>query len=139
MARAIGTWAGLYRLHPTGERGLWTYEPDPTYPLTYTAIDGKKYIIALIMDTDGATIPRIFWWLPGLCPYDWFEAAILHDALWEARYSGKLMTSFWRANRLLQEAIVAQGWSRALAWLMFWCVTLFGWYWWIAGERGTQE
>ena len=36
-------------------------------------------------------------------------------------------------------AIIACGWSPFIAWTAFLGVVLFGWWWWIAGERGTQE
>jgi hypothetical protein len=139
MSRVTGSWSGRFGLTTTNERGVWLYEPDANNPLTYTAADGKSYVIAAIMDTDGATIPRFMGVIPGLSKWDWPEAAILHDALWEARYSGKLRVGFCRSNRLLREAIVSLGWSRGLAWLVFCLVTVFGWWFWIAGERGEDE
>lgn len=139
MGRAVGTWTGRYTLTTTDVFGLWLYEPDEYDPLTYTAANGRRYTLGLIMDTDGATIPRPFSIIPGLSKWDWPQAAILHDALWESRKAGKLRTSFWRSNRLLQEAIVALGWSRILAWLVFWLVTLLGWWFWIQGEQGEEE
>jgi len=139
VSRAIGSWAGRFETVRTDKRGIRTYVPHATDPLRYTSTDGKTYTLKLLMDTDGATIPRPFGIIPGLSKWDWPEAAILHDALWEARYSGVLRVSFWRSNRLMQEAIVSLGWSRPLASLVFWLVTLTGWWFWISGERGVEE
>lgn len=129
---------GKYALEEIGYR-LWRYIPNPLDPLTYTANDGRRFVIDQEFETDGATSPRFLWSLPGLDPMDWPRAAILHDWLWTQRYSGTLIVSFKGSNRLLREAIRSLGWSRRVAWTAWVGVTLFGWVWWIEGERGTEE
>src|SRR5438445_9920454 len=77
-----GIFHGSYSLVEIGYR-LWRYIPDPNEPLTYTTADGRAIRIDAEFETDGATVPRFLWSIPGLDPMDWPRAAILHDWLWE--------------------------------------------------------
>jgi hypothetical protein len=129
---------GTYTLAEQSYR-LWRYIPDPNDPLTYTANDGRVFRMTEEFETDGATSPRFLWSVPGFDPMDWPRAAILHDWLWVQRYKGRLIVSFAGSNRLLREAICSLGWSRRVAWSAWAAVMLFGWHWWIQGERGTEE
>lgn len=129
---------GLYFLDEVGYR-LWRYVPDLIDPLTFTTSSGRRIVMDKMFETDGATVPRFLWSIPGLDPMDWPRGAILHDWLWELRYTGKLATGFIGANRLLYDAIRSLGWPRAIAWSCWLGCTLFGWFWWIKGERGTEE
>lgn len=111
--------------------GLWVYVSDPLNPLTIE-IDGRKFVLNESFETDGATIPRVFWWFPGLGPMDWPKAAILHDWLWEKRYTREVV-GFIESNNLLYKAIRSLGWSRFVAGSCWVGTTLFGWHWWIKG------
>jgi hypothetical protein len=129
-----GTFHGSYSLVEIGYR-LWRYIPDPDDLLTYTTSDGHAIRIDAEFETDGATVPRFLWSLPGLDPMDWPRAAILHDWLWELHIAGHPITGFFDSNRILEEAILALGWSRLLAFLVRHAVDLFGWPLWIHGEQ----
>lgn len=125
---------GDYALVEIGYR-LWQYVPNPIEPLTFTAADGRRYVMDKAFETDGASVPRLFWSLPGFDPMDWPKAAVLHDFLFEARYSGKLAAGFFESNRLLREALRDLGWNRVIAWTVHRTIDLFGWYFWLKGER----
>ncbi len=68
--------------------------------------------------TDGATVPRAFWWLfPPAGRY--FLAAAVHDYLLE--YEGN-----WReANRKFKDALLEQGVSRWVTYTMFSAVQVY--------------
>jgi hypothetical protein len=85
-------------------------------------------------ETDGATVPRFLWSIPGLDPMDWPRAAILHDWLWELHRAGRPVADFFDSNRILEEAVRSLGWSSILAHLVRRAVDLFGWLLWIHGE-----
>lgn len=126
---------GTFWLTETAQPRIDWYHPCVDNPLR--VIDELGRVLVTIdrpFDTDGATIPRVFWWIPGLAPFDWRKAAILHDWLWECRKSGRLQSNFATSNRLLRQAIVALGWSRPLAWIVWFFVTTCGWWWWLSGE-----
>lgn len=120
---------------------LWRYVPDVEDLLSYQTEDGNRFVFAREIETDGASVPRWtgLWSFPGLDPMDWPEAAILHDSLWEARKHGAIEVGFCGSNRLLREAIRSLGWPRRTAWLVWLAVTLFGWWYWLHGEHGTEE
>ena len=127
------TFSGSYCLIEIGYR-LWQYLPDPYDPLTYTTADGRVIVIDAEFETDGATVPRFLWSIPGLDPMDWPRAAILHDWLWELHRAGRPIAGFFDSNRILEEAVRSLGWSSLLAHLVRRAVDLFGWPLWIHGE-----
>jgi hypothetical protein len=127
--------SGRYALTEIGYR-TWLYVPDPEKPLTYLAADGRTFVLRESFETDGASVPRMFWVVPGLDPMDWPKGALLHDWLWECRKSGTLAAGFGESNELLAESLRSLGWSRGLAWVVKWSINLFGWLPWIRGERG---
>jgi len=45
---------------------------------TFTTNDGRVFKPGSFV-TDEASVPRLFWSVPGFGPDDWIEAAILHD------------------------------------------------------------
>jgi hypothetical protein len=124
---------GSYQLAEIGYR-LWRYIPDPDGPLTFTTRDGRVIVIDSEFETDGATVPRVFWSLPGLDPMDWPRGAILHDWLWERHHAGQPVAGFFESNRILQEAVIALGWSRLLACVVRRAIDLFGWAIWVKPE-----
>ena|SRR3990167_876936 len=131
---------GDYSLRPIpGMPREFAYHPDAADPLTYYSAGGRRIVMGRQFTTDGATTPFFVWGFRGFHQWDWAEAAILHDHLWEMRKSGVLTASFKRSNKLMQEAIVSLGWNRWIALAVFWAVTLFGWYWWLAGENVEVE
>jgi hypothetical protein len=59
------------------------YIPDPNDPLIYSR-PGKPAIPLERMFTDGGSIPRVFWSVPGFSPWAYGPAYILHDWLYNA-------------------------------------------------------
>jgi hypothetical protein len=43
-------------------------------------------IVPGMMITNGASVPRSFWHIPGLSPWDYAQAAVIHDWLFEAHH-----------------------------------------------------
>lgn len=130
--------SGFYSTSPAGYH-LDNYHPDPTEPLTFHSKAGQVIVIGERFETDGATVPRPFWSIPGLAPHDWPRAAILHDWLWELRYRSVPAIGFRESNRLLRQAIRCEGWPLVIAWLAWLGVTCFGWWFWYRGEIGRAH
>ena len=134
-----GYFTGRYYLDdPSDKARTFRYCPCPVMPLTYHAADGRVFAIDRHFETDGATTGRILGAIPGLGQWDWKRAAILHDWLWEQRRTGTLAANFWESNKLLEEAILALGWNRWIAFAARVGCTLFGWVWWLRGERSAR-
>src|SRR5438128_1100060 len=81
----------FYQRTPTGkfegklylewiEPNYFVYRPDAADPLVYTAADGTLVRPAL-MYTDGGSVPRPFWSIPQLGPWDFGPGYIVHDWL----------------------------------------------------------
>lgn len=104
----------------------WMYIPDQNNPLRYTSKNGMVITLNRPFITDGASIPKLLWSIPWLDPYVWFPAALLHDYLWELRYSGEALTDFKTSNILLKEACGTLNVPPFFQFLIYWSVTLFG-------------
>lgn len=59
------------------------YMPSKDDPLRFTTSD-RKVIEPRKMYTDGGSIPRLFWSVPGYSPWGYAPAYIIHDWLFEA-------------------------------------------------------
>lgn len=103
---------------PVSERCVRLLEP-----LEYVA-EGQKITVPAMFVTDGASIPRFFWWL-FLPMGKHFAAAIIHDWLY---YTGA--RSKFVADAIFCEAIKALGCSKFRQYAMFYCVLFFGWNAW---------
>lgn len=83
------------------------YVPSNTNPLRFTASD-KKVITPMKMYTDGGSVPRILWGIPGLSPWGYAPAYIVHDWLFEAHHQDNpdyRDITFDRSAELLAEGI----------------------------------
>jgi hypothetical protein len=82
--------------------------------------------------TDGASIPRLFWWIapPFAGPYA--SAAVLHDAL----YRSQVLTRD-EADRIFRLAMLESGVSAPMAWTFWASVRSFGWTTW--NYRSPQQ
>ncbi|MDB5531756.1 MAG: hypothetical protein JWO28_71 [Hyphomicrobiales bacterium] len=63
------------------------------------------------MHTDGGSIPRLFWGVPGFSPWGMAPGYIVHDWLFvqhRCRYDGYESVSFEDSARVLAEAIKTQ-------------------------------
>jgi len=89
---------------------LFVYRPDPTQPLTFTASDGTL-IQPQLMYTDGGSIPRLFWSVPHLGPWDFAPGFVVHDWLFlqhRCRSGHWQDVSFERSADLLAQALKTQ-------------------------------
>ena len=83
------------------------YIPSATNPLRFTASD-KKVITPSKMYTDGGSVPRILWGIPGLSPWGYAPAYIVHDWLFEAHHQDNPEyrdITFDRSAEILAEGI----------------------------------
>jgi hypothetical protein len=67
------------------EPDRFVYIPDRLDPLSFTT-PGRPPIVAGIMSTDGGSIPRLFWGVPGYSPWGYAPAYIIHDWLFLAHH-----------------------------------------------------
>lgn len=58
----------------------YVYRPHPTTPFTFTRSTGEVITPRAVV-TDGGSIPRPAWLVPGLDPWFYFPAYLIHD--WE--------------------------------------------------------
>ena len=61
--------------------------PNSYDPFTFTRFDGTR-IRPGTMHTDGGSIPRFFWGVPGFSPWGYAPAYIIHDWLFRAKQCG---------------------------------------------------
>lgn len=83
------------------------YIPSTTNPLRLTTAD-NKVITPAAMVTDGGSVPRILWGIPGLSPWGYAPAYIVHDWLFEAHHQGLpeySQITFERSAEVLAEGI----------------------------------
>jgi hypothetical protein len=66
---------------------LFLFVPYPADPLRFTTADGQV-LEPKPMYTDGGSIPRMFWWIPGYSPWGIGPAYIIHDWLFAAHHCG---------------------------------------------------
>jgi hypothetical protein len=92
------------------EPNQFVYLPDPDKPLRYK-ISETRSLEPQKMFTDGGSIPRLFWSAPGLGPWDFAPAYIIHDWLFEQHHCQKgnwQEYSFDDSAQILAEAIKTQ-------------------------------
>ena len=61
------------------------FVPDPANPLRFSSADGQVFE-PKPMYTDGGSIPRIFWSVPGYSPWGMGPAYVIHDWLFMAHH-----------------------------------------------------
>ena len=92
------------------EPNHFIFRPHPGDPLTYTTAANDK-IEPGTMYTDGGSIPRVFWGLPMLGPWDFAPGYIIHDWLFvqhHCKSAGWEKIDFPRSAQILAEAIKTQ-------------------------------
>ena len=92
------------------EPDYFIYRPDPEDPLVYIAADHTQVRPGL-MFTDGGSVPRPFWSIPQLGPWDFGPGYIVHDWLFHQHHCkdpGWEQVDFDRSASLLAEAIKTQ-------------------------------
>ncbi len=100
---SVGEFVGKFRLEWLGP-GRWRYWPDHVDPFAFRRASGQV-IIPEDMTTDGGSVPRLFWPLPGLSPWDYGPAFMLHDWEFFAHDQGMKTQTFEEVNLTLAEAI----------------------------------
>lgn len=83
------------------------FVPYPPNPLRFTTADGQV-LEPKPMYTDGGSIPRIFWWVPGYSPWGIGPAYIIHDWIFMAHHcsmAGYDQVHFEDSARILGETI----------------------------------
>jgi hypothetical protein len=83
----------------------YAYRPDPAQPFRFTRANGH-IIEPGTMVTDGASVPRVLWAVPGLSAMDYLPAALIHDWIFTDHHCNP--TSFWsfeEANDVLGEVM----------------------------------
>lgn len=87
-----------------GDRDYF-YRPDPAAPFSFTRASGET-VTPGEMHTDGGTIPRIVWSIPGLDPWKYIWAYLIHDWDYECRHADpSYPRSFEQVNDTLGEGI----------------------------------
>ena len=108
------------------EPNLFVFRPDGAAPLIYVTSDGRK-IQPRTMYTDGGSVPRLFWSMPGFGPWDFAPGYIIHDWLFEQKHCKEgdwQQYDFKRTAEILAEAMktqmVSSGKSEpALVWAVY--------------------
>lgn len=121
-----------------GDRNV-LYVPDPDNPLTFIRPNGKTVVLDKAFISDGATVPRFFWFIRWMDPWSWLPGALVHDSLWELRRLGIVKSNFWETNIIMAECCRAVGVPKSHAWAIRWAVNLFGWVEWLRGEASMED
>jgi hypothetical protein len=102
----VGQFAGVVEVRWVGA-DTFLFVPDEKDPFRFTAPDGKV-IQPQPIYTDGGSIPRIFWSVPGYSPWALGPAYVIHDWLFMAHHcqtQGYTATTFEDSARIMAEAI----------------------------------
>jgi hypothetical protein len=105
-ATETGTFSGRLQIRWIAP-DRFIYLPDPRDPLRFVTSD-KHQILPGLMYTDGGSIPRLLWSAPGLSPWGYGPAYIVHDWLFAAKHCANPAygwVTFPESARLLGEAI----------------------------------
>jgi len=110
----MGEFQGKFNLQWIGPN-LFQYTPDAHDPFRYLRKNDKGEVIETItpkpMDTDGGSIPQIAQLIPGLSPWEYGPAYMIHDWEFEAHDLAQILPdftfdkSFEEVNLTLAEAI----------------------------------
>lgn len=90
------------------EPDRFLFVPSKNNPLRFTTADGMRTIEPKPMYTDGGSIPRIFWSVPGYSPWGIAPAYIIHDWLFVAHHCGTSEynnVTFADSSRFMGESI----------------------------------
>ena len=90
------------------EPDRFLFVPNRDNPLRFTSADGTRVFEPQPMYTDGGSIPRIFWSIPGYSPWGFGPAYIIHDWLFDAHHcnlQGYEDITFEDSARLMGETI----------------------------------
>lgn len=85
----------------------YLYRRDPKNPMAFVSTTMGR-VDPGNMATDDGSVPRLAWSIPGLDPWTWTPAFLIHDWLFTCHHTGSDggAVTFEQANRYLGEAIV---------------------------------
>jgi uncharacterized protein DUF1353 len=92
----------------------FVYRQSPGPPLSFRPSFMKVAIVPEDMFTDGGSVPRVFWGIPGLSPWALGPAYILHDWLFEVHRCNRPAPVEIAAITFDQSAIILAEVGRAL-------------------------
>lgn len=102
-----GQFQGKYTLEPRGPFN-YLYRPDPASPFRFKRKNGDV-IQPGVMMTDGGSVPRVAWLIPGIDPWTYIDAYVIHDWLFLNHHCDAASSaSFEEANLTLAEAIYSE-------------------------------
>lgn len=90
------------------EPDRFLFVPNKENPLRFTTADGSRIIEPGPMYTDGGSIPRIFWSVPGYSPWGLAPAYIIHDWIFDTHHCdtpGYENITFDQSSRFMAESI----------------------------------
>ncbi len=99
----VGKFGGDFSLKWIGPRD-YVYVPTPGNEFYFERESGEK-IVPGAMTTDAGSIPRLVWDLPGLSPWDYLPAYMIHDWDFTAHRQNIGDRTFEQVNLTLAEAI----------------------------------
>lgn len=99
----VGAFSGFVLLEWHGPLNYWFKQQPYPNAFTFTRPNGTR-LTPDDITTDGGSIPRVLWNLPGFSPWDYLPAYVLHDWLFT-----KKPCTFDEANLILAEALAAMG------------------------------
>jgi hypothetical protein len=121
---ACGTWIRDEDVQPGELKGRvlvewvaedrFVYRATPGPPLSFRPSFMRTAIVPQDMYTDGGSIPRLFWSIPGLSPWGLGPAYIIHDWLFQVHRCGRPAPPEVRAITFQQSAIILAQVGKAL-------------------------
>ena len=82
----------------------YLFSQDPQHLFSFQRSTGER-ITPQAMETDAGSIPRVIWSIPGLSPWDYLPAYMIHDWDFKAHHEGLSDRTFEQANLTLAEGI----------------------------------
>lgn len=134
-----GGFFGDWSLHEGGGPGEFLLVPDMYKGFGYVRPNGDKIEIDRPCIVDGASVPRCFrvaQWLDPVGPM--LKAALLHDYCWILRYTGENTIGFRESNRVMWEACKECGLKNWQRWLVWFAITVGGWWFWYKGTLRSK-
>lgn len=93
-------------------------------PIPYM-IDGCVRFVPSGYVSDGASVPKIFWWFISPKDIRCLYAGLCHDAIYDEKCVTRRVADAWMRRALIQD-----GFPRCKAWIAWAAVRLWGWTHW---------
>jgi hypothetical protein len=115
----LGTFHNMDSVFIRWVDGEWfQYCPSQETPFSFERHNGEV-VTPGVMNTDGGSIPRIFWWITGLSPWDYGPAYLIHDWEFDLHHANETNKTFDEVNRTMMEALrtlMDAGYAETNAW-----------------------